>query len=152
MIQKFGKEVKYVGAKRTKAQQKRYLLKQQERRRKIRRTQSIIGNLRNIETEKRFFAAFNSVDLPHWFKSMRKADGKLIRRGVDAVAEVDCGKFYIQIKNSEHKALRFKNNPKHSGIDVIVTLKSDTPSIIRYQTLLILSDVRKKILEETTTA
>ena len=140
-----------MGAKRTKAQQKRYLEKKRIRKQKIRRTIKLLNCLTGQFTEQKFFDAFNSSDLPYWLTAMRKAGRKLDRQGVDAIAETDCGLFYIQIKGSEIGALKFKNQKRHAGIPVIVTLKKDTPTFIRQQTIDTLREIRKTVLAQKET-
>lgn len=135
-----------MGAKRTKAQQKRYLEKQRIRKQKINRVKYLLATLTGSFTEQRFFDAFKNTDLPEWFLEIRKAGKRLDQKGVDAIAFTDCGTFYLQIKSSELRALQFKNKPHRKGIPVVVALKKDTPEYIRYQTFSILEAERSKIL------
>ncbi len=114
----------------------------------IKRVESLLGNLTGFLTELRFFEAFENVDgLPSWLHKIYKASSKLDKRGVDAIAETDCGHFYIQIKSSESRALAFKVNHKNNDIGVVVPLKKDTPEYIRYQTLSYLEKARSERLE-----
>ncbi|QQS23095.1 hypothetical protein IPM19_00810 [bacterium] len=142
-----------MGRKRTKAQQKRFLAKQAEHKRKIWRVQSILGNLTGYNTEQRFLAAFENLDVdrsafPEWYVGIQKTSIHLDKAGVDFIIMTDCGGFNLQVKSSELRAMEFASKGRNKHIPVLAILKKDTPEFIRYQVFNIISELREQRLQK----
>lgn len=142
-----------MGRKRTTAQNKRYLAKQADRKRQIKRVQSIIGNLTGYTTEQRFLNAFEGSDVdrstfPEWFREVKKTSFHLDRTGVDFIILTDRGGFNLQVTSSELRALEFTSKSRHKNTPVLAILKKDTPEFIRYQVFNLISELREKRIEK----
>lgn len=132
----------------TKLKKKLRQIRKSKRKKQINKVVGLLNNVTGNLTEMRFFQAFeNATDLPVWFHRIIKSSKKLDRKGVDAIAETDCGHFFLQIKSSEFFARAFKEKHEGDGIGVVVPLKKDTPEYIRYQTIRFLTVAREERLK-----
>lgn len=142
-----------MGKKRTKAQTERRKEQRRKRYRSIRRVENILNDLSGHLNRQKFLSVFENsspmVELPYWLYRVIKPSSKNAAAGVDAIAETDCGIFFLKIKSSELRAMEFRSKERNKHIPVVVTFKNDTPEFIRYETINTLKEARDKILGGT---